>query len=42
VLDALKPLTGARDAKAATALAEQWRPWRGYAVMRLWHSLEDA
>jgi AraC family transcriptional regulator of adaptative response / DNA-3-methyladenine glycosylase II len=41
VLDALKPLTGARDAKAAAALAEQWRPWRGYAVMRLWHSLED-
>jgi AraC family transcriptional regulator of adaptative response / DNA-3-methyladenine glycosylase II len=31
---------GTRDPRAATALAEAWRPWRSYAVMRLWHSLE--
>ena len=23
----------------ATALAERWRPWRGYAVQHLWASL---
>ena len=28
--------------KAAAALAEQWRPWRSYAVMHLWASLADA
>lgn len=27
---------GTRDAKAVLAQAEAWRPWRGYAVMRLW------
>jgi AraC family transcriptional regulator of adaptative response / DNA-3-methyladenine glycosylase II len=32
---------GTRDARQVTALAEPWRPWRGYAVMRLWHELED-
>ena len=31
---------GTRDPKLATARAEAWRPWRAYAVMRLWHSLE--
>jgi AraC family transcriptional regulator of adaptative response / DNA-3-methyladenine glycosylase II len=31
---------GTRDIQAATALAEAWRPWRSYAVMRLWHHLE--
>jgi AraC family transcriptional regulator of adaptative response / DNA-3-methyladenine glycosylase II len=31
---------GDRDAKRITALAEPWRPWRAYAVMRLWHELE--
>ncbi len=40
VLDALVPTLGTRDAKAAEALSQHWRPWRGYAVMRLWHSLE--
>jgi AraC family transcriptional regulator of adaptative response / DNA-3-methyladenine glycosylase II len=24
----------------ALALAESWRPWRGYAVLHLWKSLE--
>lgn len=31
---------GSRDIKHLTALAEPWRPWRAYAVMRLWHELE--
>jgi AraC family transcriptional regulator, regulatory protein of adaptative response / DNA-3-methyladenine glycosylase II len=30
-------LTGAR----ALIAADQWRPWRGYALMHLWKSLED-
>ncbi|MDP3615348.1 MAG: adenosine deaminase, partial [Rubrivivax sp.] len=32
---------GSRDRKHITALAEAWRPWRAYAVMRLWHELEN-
>ena len=36
VLNAL----GTRDAQAVMAQAEAWRPWRSYAVMRLWQSLE--
>ena len=36
VLDAL----GHRDAKRAEAESEAWRPWRAYAVMRLWQTLE--
>jgi AraC family transcriptional regulator, regulatory protein of adaptative response / DNA-3-methyladenine glycosylase II len=28
-------------AKALTARAEAWRPWRGYAVMHLWRSTSD-
>lgn len=31
-----------RDPKAVTAAAEPWRPWRGYALMRLWHAVETA
>jgi len=31
---------GSRNRKHITALAEAWRPWRAYAVMRLWHELE--
>ncbi len=31
---------GTRDPKQVNALAEAWRPWRAYAVMRLWHHLE--
>jgi AraC family transcriptional regulator of adaptative response / DNA-3-methyladenine glycosylase II len=27
--------------KRALAHAEQWRPWRAYAVIHLWNSLED-
>ena len=29
-----------RDARHITTLAEPWRPWRAYAVMRLWQELE--
>ena len=31
---------GTRDPKQLGALAQAWRPWRAYAVMRLWHHLE--
>ncbi len=31
---------GTRDAKAVAGQSEAWRPWRSYAVMRLWQSLE--
>ncbi len=36
VLNAL----GTRDPREALARAEAWRPWRTYAVMRLWRTLE--
>jgi AraC family transcriptional regulator of adaptative response / DNA-3-methyladenine glycosylase II len=36
VLNAL----GTRDLAAVQAQAQAWRPWRAYAVMRLWQSLE--
>ncbi len=42
VLDALAPQFGGRDAKAAEVASQAWRPWRGYAVMKLWRSLENA
>ena len=31
---------GTRDAKAVAERSQAWRPWRSYAVMRLWQSLE--
>lgn len=39
VLNALKPLFGITTQREADALAERWRPWRAYAVLRLWNSL---
>jgi AraC family transcriptional regulator, regulatory protein of adaptative response / DNA-3-methyladenine glycosylase II len=27
-------------ARAATALAQRWQPWRSYAVLRLWQTQE--
>ena len=43
VLNALREHTGGeRDARLAAAHAERWRPWRAYAVMKLWQLLEDA
>jgi len=32
---------GSRDIAATTAQAEAWRPWRGYAVFKLWRLLEE-
>ena len=41
VLQALRPHTGGeRSAALAQAHAERWRPWRAYAVVRLWQTLE--
>jgi AraC family transcriptional regulator, regulatory protein of adaptative response / DNA-3-methyladenine glycosylase II len=37
VLNAL----GTRDAARVEAIAEAWRPWRAYAVIRLWSTLEN-
>jgi AraC family transcriptional regulator, regulatory protein of adaptative response / DNA-3-methyladenine glycosylase II len=31
---------GTRDVKDVAARAQAWRPWRAYAVMKLWQSLE--
>ena len=31
---------GTRDAKAVAEQSQAWRPWRSYAVMRLWQTLE--
>lgn len=33
---------GTRDIRQVRALAEAWRPWRAYAVVRLWRSLENS
>jgi len=33
-------LAQARDAPQAIAMAEDWRPWRSYAVIALWRALE--
>jgi 3-methyladenine DNA glycosylase/8-oxoguanine DNA glycosylase len=30
-----------KDPKRVLKTAEQWRPWRSYAVMHLWHSLHQ-
>ncbi len=35
------PQARARASRAAAELAEDWRPWRSYAVHHLWASLED-
>jgi AraC family transcriptional regulator of adaptative response / DNA-3-methyladenine glycosylase II len=39
VLNAMKPLFGTTTQREADAIAERWRPWRSYAVLRLWNSL---
>jgi AraC family transcriptional regulator of adaptative response / DNA-3-methyladenine glycosylase II len=38
---ALRRLGQAEDPKAATALAERWRPWRSYALQHLWALLNE-
>ena len=44
VLKAMQRLFGSSDTllrqRAADHIAERWRPWRSYAVLRLWNSLE--
>ncbi len=40
LMNALGLAKDQRDARHITTLAEAWRPWRAYAVMRLWHELE--
>ncbi len=37
----LKKASGLKSAKALTQAAERWRPWRAYAAMHLWKSLEE-
>lgn len=39
VLNAMKPLFGVTTQREADALIERWRPWRAYAVLRLWNTL---
>ncbi|NKI93532.1 Ada metal-binding domain-containing protein [Rhizobacter sp. SG703] len=39
VLNAMKTLFGTQNQREADARAEAWRPWRSYAVLRLWNSL---
>lgn len=40
VLKAMKTLFDAGTQRLADARAQAWRPWRAYAVLRLWNSLE--
>jgi AraC family transcriptional regulator of adaptative response / DNA-3-methyladenine glycosylase II len=35
---ALHKALGAANAAAATQIAQAWRPWRSYAVLRAWHA----
>lgn len=37
---ALRRALGNPGTRAAREAAERWRPWRSYAAMHLWHSLE--
>jgi AraC family transcriptional regulator, regulatory protein of adaptative response / DNA-3-methyladenine glycosylase II len=37
---AVRKALGVTTSNAAVAAAERWRPWRAYAVMHLWKSLE--
>ena len=40
VLKAMKQLFNTTSQREADGRAEAWRPWRAYAVLRLWNSLE--
>jgi AraC family transcriptional regulator, regulatory protein of adaptative response / DNA-3-methyladenine glycosylase II len=37
----MKRLFDCGSQRAADEIAQAWRPWRAYAVLRLWSSLED-
>ncbi|HEX6706632.1 MAG TPA: Ada metal-binding domain-containing protein [Albitalea sp.] len=41
VLKAMKRLYDRGTQREADAIAQAWRPWRAYAVLRLWNSLEN-
>ena len=40
LLKAMKQLFQCTSQREAEAIAQAWRPWRAYAVLRLWNSLE--
>ncbi|MEO8463992.1 MAG: Ada metal-binding domain-containing protein [Gammaproteobacteria bacterium] len=40
VLKAMKQLFGISSQREADAHSRAWQPWRGYAVLRLWNTLE--
>jgi AraC family transcriptional regulator of adaptative response / DNA-3-methyladenine glycosylase II len=40
VLNAMKNLFGTSNPRDAISAAESWRPWRSYAVLRLWDTLQ--
>ena len=42
VLNALGLGRGAHDLREADARSQAWRPWRSYAVLKLWNSLEKS
>jgi AraC family transcriptional regulator of adaptative response / DNA-3-methyladenine glycosylase II len=42
LLKALQQLFGIRGQREAEARSQTWRPWRAYAVLRLWNSLEKS
>jgi len=41
VLKAMRLQFGTANQREAQARAQAWRPWRAYAVLRLWNSLEN-
>jgi AraC family transcriptional regulator of adaptative response / DNA-3-methyladenine glycosylase II len=40
VLKAMNQLFGTASQREADAHAHPWQPWRAYAVLRLWNTLE--
>ncbi len=40
VLKAMKQLFGCSSQREADRIAQAWQPWRSYAVLRLWNTLE--
>ncbi len=41
LLKAMKRLFGCATQREADTTSQAWRPWRAYAVLRLWNSLEN-
>ena len=42
VLKAMKQLFGTGSQREADVHAQAWQPWRAYAVLRLWNTLEKS